>query len=440
MLKEILKNQSGQSLLIASFFLFLVLAFSLILVSSIFSNNQESQRLYYSSIASNLAEAGIEKAIWCLNQSANNGCGGTFGPNYLGESNVSLGAGKFSTTVTGSGSSRTIVSLGVGPKNVSKKIAVTVSAVPTSSGISFSYALQAGAGTVTIQNSATVDGSIYSNSSILCTSDSSSLIKGDATVAGSANQIQKCKINYDAAVHYLNGSTIGRDAYYTTIANGTTVAGTKYPGSPDPQPTTLPSFDLNLWENLAQNGGTINGDYAPANGSSLGPKKINGNLHFNNNVTVTITGPVWVTGNITIDQGATLVLDPGFGDNGTLIIADNVTDLVNYGKIVVSNGANVLGSSSKSFILFLATNNSTDYTNPAININNTAEGAIFSSPNGLIRLRNNANVKSLSAYALYLDQNAEVNYEQSELIDLNFAAGPGGNWQLQKSSWQDLSL
>jgi len=440
MFKKISKNKYGQTLLIITFFLFLILFFSLVLINYILSNNQTNLRLYYSSIASNLAEAGIDKAIWCLNQITNVDCGGTYGPNYIGESNVSLGDGKFSTTVTGTGTSRTIVSTGVGPKNIIKKIKVEVKSAPTSSDISFSYALQVGLGGATLENSSTVEGSIYSNGNVICTSNSSSLITGDVTVAGPSNRIEKCKINYDAAAHNLIDSRIGRNAYYTYIDDKTTVGGTKFPNSPDPSPTNLPTFDLTLWENLAANGGIIEGDYSPPDGSSLGPKKINGNLHINNNVHLNITGPIWVTKNITIDQGAVLSLDSSFGENGTLIIADNVTDLSTYGKIIINNGALIQSSEEKAYLLFISTNTSNEVADPAININNTAKGAIFLAPQGMIRLRNNAEVKSLGAYSIHLDQNAEVDYEESELINLNFSAGPGGNWQIKRGNWLDLTL
>jgi hypothetical protein len=437
MSKKFLKNKNGQALLLASFFLFLILSFSLVLVSYLFSNNQTNLKSYFSSVAYDLAEAGIEKAIWCLNQTANNGCGGTFGPSYIGESNISLGDGKFSTTVTRVGNSRTIVSTGIGTKNVTKKIKVEVTAAPTASDVSFSYAIQVDAGGVTLQNNSSIYGSVYSNSNVSC--NTNSLVSGDVTVSGASNKIDKCKINYDAMAHSITNSNVGQNAYYTNISS-TTVGGTKYPGSPDPIFTTLPTFNLPLWENLAANGGTVEGNYSPLNGSSLGPKKINGDLTLNNNVHLTITGPVWVTGNITINNNCVLTLDFTFGDNGTLIIADNVNNLATYGKIMVSNNVIINGAGEKSFIVFISTNNSNNSANPAINLNNNAEGAIFLAPDGMIILNNNARVKSLSANSIYVNNNAEVHYQESELINLNFAAGPGGNWQIKKSTWQDLNI
>jgi len=440
MLKKISNQNSGQSLLLASFFLFLILSFSLILSGNIFQNNRSNLTIYSSENASQLAEAGIDKAIWCLNQTTNNGCGDNYGSSYAGETDVPLGDGKFSTVVTGAGNTRTIISTGTSQDKTVRKIKVTADSSPSESGGSFSYALQVGAGGVTMENSSTVNGSIFSNSNVVCTSNTSSIVTGDVSVSGSANKIEKCKINYDASAHNLVDVNVGRNAYYTVIDSKTTVAGTKFPNSPDPAPTAPPSFDLATWEAYALTGDTIEGDYEPASGSSLGPKKIHGNLLIGNRVNLTITGPIWVTGNITIDQSAILTLDPNFGENGTLIIADNVTDLANYGKIIVNNGVSIQSSNPKAHILLLATNNSLDLTNAAVDINNTAQGAIFMALNGLVRLRNNADVKSIASYALHLDQNAEVHYSESDLINLNFAAGPGGNWQIKKGTWQDLIL
>jgi len=46
------------------------------------------------------AQAGIDKAIWCLNQSSGTNCGGTYNLNYAGETGISVGSnGYFTTTI-----------------------------------------------------------------------------------------------------------------------------------------------------------------------------------------------------------------------------------------------------------------------------------------------------------------------------------------------------
>jgi lipopolysaccharide export system protein LptA len=435
--KQKIKSTRGQSLLLATFFLFLILSFSLVFIGYVASNDKNNLLVYSASAAYNIAEAGVEKAIFCLNQKTDSNCGGTFGPNYAGESNVALGDGKFSTIVTGSGNTRTIVSTGISRDNFDKKIKTEISTAPTSSDISFTYALQADQGGVTLANNSIIYGSIYTNSNVICYNNS--LITGDATVSGTNNKIDGCKINYDAAAHNLNNLDIGRNAYYTALINST-VKGVKYQNSPDPARTELSTFDLPLWETLAQNGGTIEGDYSPADNSSLGPKKINGNLILNNNIHLKITGAIWVTKNIIFNNNCVLALDSSLGDNGTLIIADNISNLATYGKIIINNNVIIQSSSDKAHIVFIATNNSNNSGNPAIILNNNAEGAIFQAPNGMIVLNNNARVTSMSANSITLNNNAEVHYEESDLMNLNFAAGPGGNWQFKKSTWENLSL
>ena len=44
------------------------------------------------------AQSGIEKAVWCLNQSDGASCGGTYGVSYAGESDVGVGGNAYYTT------------------------------------------------------------------------------------------------------------------------------------------------------------------------------------------------------------------------------------------------------------------------------------------------------------------------------------------------------
>jgi len=46
--------------------------------------------------------------------------------------------------------------------------------------------------------------------------------------------------------------------------------------APTPPPPALPTFDLDFWRSEALLGGTISGDYYPADGESLGPVVIDG--------------------------------------------------------------------------------------------------------------------------------------------------------------------
>ncbi|MEK7516030.1 MAG: hypothetical protein AAB562_00365 [Patescibacteria group bacterium] len=432
------KVRRGQTMIVASVFLGVLLIFSLSLSTYYLTTTRPFRRVTGNVVARAAAEAGVQKALWCLNSANAAACGGTAGTNYPGETNVTVAPGtSFTTTVTGSGSERTVNSTGAAPGDATRKIRVkTTSSAETGNAV-FSFALQVGDSGVYMENGSIASGTIYSNGSVSCQS-TNAVIKGDAYVASDGNTLDKCRVKYDAHAHTIMNSDIDRNAYYTSISN-TTVDGTSHPGSASPATTTLPNMNLAAWEALAEAGDVINGNYAPADGATLGPKKIIGNLTLGNGVDVTVTGVIWVLGNITTKQTSSLTVDPVFGANSTWIIADDPADQATKGKITIENGTTISGSGHlQSHLWFISTNTSTDEASPAITVDNTAYGAIFSAHNGVVRLKNNANVKAVTGKRLYLDQNAEVNYETSEFIDSNFSGSPSGSWGIKSETWQEI--
>ncbi len=121
-----------------------------------------------------LAEAGIDKAAYELNQS----------PSYTGESNVALGAGRYTVSITSVNSTtKTVTSTGYVP-SVTNPIAVkTVKATLSVSdaAVSFRYGVQAGSGGFSLSGGSTINGSVYSNGSINATNGVN--ITGSATAA-----------------------------------------------------------------------------------------------------------------------------------------------------------------------------------------------------------------------------------------------------------------
>ena len=110
-----------------------------------------------------LAEAGIQRAIWCLNQASGSACNGTSGDNYPGESNVNLGNGKFTVVVAGSGSERSITSTGT-VSGISKPI--RINARLNTQDVAFQYAGQTDEGGVFLEDNAQIQGDLYSNGDV----------------------------------------------------------------------------------------------------------------------------------------------------------------------------------------------------------------------------------------------------------------------------------
>ncbi len=126
--------------------------------------------------ALSIAEAGIDQAVYQLNQNAS----------YTGETNTALGAGVFTVTITStSGSTKQVTVTGYVPNSTSPLATKTVR---TTIGIdaniiSFNYGVQAGAGGFVMNGGATINGSVYANGSIQATNGVH--ITGSATAANS---------------------------------------------------------------------------------------------------------------------------------------------------------------------------------------------------------------------------------------------------------------
>lgn len=109
-----------------------------------------------------LAEAGIDQAIYQLNQNAS----------YTGETNTTLPGGTFVTSITtdGSGNKR-ISSTGYVPSQsaptATKSVRLSISVGNTN--VSFHYGVQVGEGGFVMDGGSTINGSIYSNGNIVAT-------------------------------------------------------------------------------------------------------------------------------------------------------------------------------------------------------------------------------------------------------------------------------
>lgn len=240
---------------------------------------------------------------------------------------------------------------------------------------------------------------------------------------GVNTMISGLRVYQTAKAHRIENSDIDGDAYYQEIS-GTTVDGASFPGSADSGPASLPISDGQIedWKQTAEQGEVSVGDATHTNGCAiaLGPKKIVGNLTISNGCVVTITGEVYVTGNITISNNVTMKLSSTYAGGTGVIVADGKVDVNN--NVVFQNSG-----TAGSYILVLSTNPSVDSEDPAIDLGNNGSAAIFYAANGMIKISNNASVKEVTAFKVYLENGASVRYE-SGLANVNFSSGPGGSW------------
>jgi len=335
------------------------------------------------------------------------------------------------------GGSRTIISEG---NNYNKIKKLRVIYAVDSNSISFHYGAQAGDGGIEMENQSAIHGNVFSNGTVRAVTGTAT-IDNSVIVAKSGNKIVNLIIGTpgndppdEARAHTCEDSIINGDLYYVSggSSNCTINGGsqTVVPNNIDPESMPISDSQIDDWKEGALMGGVEFSDHTISGGTTeyLGPKKITGNLIIENNATLVLEGNLWVVGDIMINNGATIRLGIGYGLTNGVIVAD--------GKILAYNGAALEGSGTQgSYLMLLTTNDSTLLTDPAIYVKNNAQGAIFYASKGMIRLCNNINIREATAWKLYLDNNAEITYE-SGLINSIFSSGPGGSWQVK--SWNEI--
>ena len=230
--------------------------------------------------------------------------------------------------------------------------------------------------------------------------------------------------------------TIG-NAYAHTVTN-TTIRGTNYcqigsgnnkvcnTSLVDPVQVAMPISEQNIldWKDAAALGGTISGDYTLVSNTTLGPKKITGNLTVTNGKILTMAGTLWVEGNLLVDNNAIMKLATGYGASEGIIIVD--------GTITISNNSTFQGSGTTgSYMMALSTSSSSS----AINLSNNGGAVTLYAANGTINVANNGTAKSLTGYYIHLSNNAVITYDEG-LRNANFVSGPSGSWNV--GSWQEI--
>jgi Tfp pilus assembly protein PilX len=174
MKKNCYNNQKGQIILVGLVFFGILILFSAAILSYISTNLKSESQNIAKVQALQLAEAGIDKAAYELNQDSS----------YTGENNTALGSGTFTVSVsTVNSSTKSVTSIGYIPDSVNPKATRVVKTRLTISNnvIAFNYGVQAGNGGFVMNGGATLNGNVYSNGNITATNGVR--ITGSATAA-----------------------------------------------------------------------------------------------------------------------------------------------------------------------------------------------------------------------------------------------------------------
>lgn len=314
-------------------------------------------------------------------------------------------------------------------------------------GVSFKYGVQSGQGGFNLSQSSSVTGNIFSAGSVM---GGGNTINGNIVSAGPNGLVSGINATGTVSAHTIQNSTVGGDAHYSssTTLISTTVTGTKYPDSTDIATTSLPISDLQIsnWEQDAQAGGTAtcsNGTYKLFNTTTtIGPIQIPCDLDIKNS-TVTITGPIWVQGNITLEVNPVINMDSSLGGSNVAIIADNPTASSTSGKITISSGATFNGSGTTgSFVFMVSQNDSAEKggSNKAIDMSQSSSNLVGYAAHGLITIsnggnNNNSQVKAATAYQINLFNSSKITYDTT-LPNTVFQSGATGGYT--QTEWNEI--
>jgi hypothetical protein len=247
------------------------------------------------------------------------------------------------------------------------------------------------------------------------------------------------KLYFGGLTGLINGITVGTgsvgNAYAHTVTNAT-IAGTNYckTGSgnnkacdtsrDDPVPVVMPISEQNIldWKaNAEESGIPYEGNYTVSTDNTLGPKKITGNLNIEE--TLTISGTIWVQGNLLLSENSKINLAPEYGSSEGVLVVD--------GTITIDNNATFEGSGTDgSYVLALTTSTSS----AAVSLGQNAGAVALYASNGTILVDQNGTAKSLTGYYIRLAENAIITYDDG-LANANFINSPSGSWNV--SGWKE---
>ncbi len=405
-------RQGGAAMLIVIvFFLFISLAIVFGLVSPVVRDFKNANTNFKSKQSYFLAESGSEDAVYRI---INNKAIGSSATINLNSNSVVTSITTLFTNV------RQVVSLG----DVDSLQRKNVLTVQTGEGAVFRYGTQAGQGGFVFQNNSHVSGSLYSNGNIV--GSNGAYITGDAFVAGSAGSISNMRIGYgstgDAHAHTVTGSTVTGTIYCQSGSSNNKSCNTSQ-ADPDSQNLPIADADIATWESDATAGGTTSGDVTISAPTTMGPRKIVGNLTVNS--TLTIADTIYVTGNLIIN--GTVKLASTYGTTSGIIMAD--------GYITISNGVVFQDSGATGSYILLLSNSTCDssiavspcFSNNAIDVSNNSNISIVNAQQGTVYFSNNATVKESVGKKIVLKNNVGISYG-SGIINVGFTSGPTGSW------------
>lgn len=178
------KRRKGNSLVLVLVFTGAILVIVLAIFRYTQTNSTVSTKRVNDQNVTRIADAGIEKAAWCLNHPTvtTSECDMNNYANQNGNASGTLGNGSYTISVSGNGSSRIVQVAGtqIGSGGTSSKT-VQATLLRNGSAANFNYGMQVGTGGIVMNNSSKIIGNVFANGSV--TGNNSATITGDVVLA-----------------------------------------------------------------------------------------------------------------------------------------------------------------------------------------------------------------------------------------------------------------
>ena len=323
---------------------------------------------------------------------------------------------------------------------------VTTVELSRAPGNSFNYGMHTGNGGFRIRNGSRIIGNVFANGPI--EGQGGAYVTGDAISSGPDGLIDEMDIWGDSWSQTLRDSEVQGHAHYNVLEGSNDLNESTTPFTVmDPEPLPISDDELDEWQAQIEATGTLISASDPrcAGGTfdfsdaslDLGNVKIECNLTIrgggSGGTELTLTGSVWVVGDVVFREGPHIRVANSQGSNSTFIIADDPDDRMNSGTFDIRNDTTFAGSGHpNSFIMLVARNHaaSNGGSTDAISVGQSSEGRlILYSNNGNVSMGNRTELNSITAYRIDANNNSEVSYEDG-LQNINFSGGPGGTYRV----------
>lgn len=296
---------------------------------------------------------------------------------------------------------------------------------------SFVFAAQSGDGGFELEGNTTVTGNVYSNGPVLGVKANSgnagSKIMGSVWAVGNIGGLSSPNsggvyIQKNAWANFMTACLIDGNVRASALPTNCPFSGS-YDVSSPPAAAPLSSVDAAYWKNVALQGGIWEGDcnIMSTNGTdcsngtrNIGNKKINGDLNVPSGVNVTLTGPLWVKGDINISQNNTLFTDEVMEKNAVIVVASDPDDPAIKGRVVTSSNVEFRRNSQNAGIIIISENTSVDCTNlPAIDMTSNTATVVFVAVNGCINVGSNSMINGILGKKIHIKNNSMIQYDPS---------------------------